>query len=947
MKRVIFLLLFGITASLLSAQSQKSTIKLRTAASDLVVEGKVVECQSFWNKDHTQIFTSNLIEVSKIFKGNLTGGTFEIITKGGQVDDRFSIVSHQTTFKKGMEGMFFCKKASKETGLGKSENPVFVTGLHQNAFVQYHYEKFNPPATDESRAYQNIKKEIEDEIVLSAREPVRKLKANTVEARLEKIFKVQSEKILSPTPGIFFTFKNVSLSNNFQNLSFDVYAHASENGLQFGKAAILINYSSDVFGENIVAEDKVAVSKGTIIQDSGYSLTTTDESNEEITIDVTSSFTSLSTNAYVLTTIPEQFCHIEIEIENFFALANIGFDDFGMTNKCWHFDQRSGKYILFDRLVVENPITESLTEDPPFIYYNLDSIRVTGSGADQFLEFNLLASSNVTYTRLSVADIFISYNITAFDPLSVPSFTLDPAFDVLGYGSTVLPYYPTNIVQFTIAQDNLVDSTKHVPVGPTPKILGRVKMDIADCTENADIRFVDSLMSNLQFYFGGTPIPLLGYEIGEEGNPDVYDQFLCVSNAPIITKIYPVKLRAGVGDTLTIIGKGFKPFTDLGRGFFRDAGLTDSLLYNNAYIDDYVLYTDTLIKVYVPSSLSGSQNGAGSGKIKVENSLNKIATSDNPINIIYSITNTREPDTAYRISFINQNGIGGYTFEMDTQLETEGAGACIKKAIDAWKCLTGVNWSFKEIAEVEQTFSSDDGKSVILIGDTILPDTSGYNILMRTSLSGYIRECNNGSKKIYYIDYMDIDVNPYNSFAYDCSDIDTIGSITDFFSPLLHELGHCHMLEHNVEEDEIMHTYLIYPSLDSPSFNDVAGGKDVIDFSLNWQSIGSCASIMIHDTVSCGTNSIHEQIANTNKVLVYPNPFSNSINIKIKGADYQDFKVQIFDLTGRVLYSADIDDVQSADMVYQINPGKELPPGVYTIRISSINSTYSTIIIKG
>ena len=37
----------------------------------LIAEGKVIEKKSFWNNEHTMIYTANTIEVYKLFKGNL------------------------------------------------------------------------------------------------------------------------------------------------------------------------------------------------------------------------------------------------------------------------------------------------------------------------------------------------------------------------------------------------------------------------------------------------------------------------------------------------------------------------------------------------------------------------------------------------------------------------------------------------------------------------------------------------------------------------------------------------------------------------------------------------------------------------------------------------------------------------------------------------------------
>lgn len=946
MKHIIFttlLLVFGFS---LNAQNTSNPIGFRTERSELVVEGRVINCRSFWNESHTQILTSNLVEVFKVFKGkDFNKETIEIITLGGTVGDRFSIVSHQKTFKPGMEGVFFCNANRKLSSMRQAGEASFVLSFPETGFVQYFFEKFNPPAADDSKSYKDIPKEIYDEIVLSAREPVRKIKANTVEGKLQNILNLSNPENLNTT-AITFSFENVSLTNNFQNISFDVYVKSSENGLKFGRALVLIKYASDVFGESVVANQNISVSKGTVLQNAAYSIAESDQDTEKLLLDVTSNFLSPG-DAYTLTTIPEQFCHIDLTIDNFFALANIGFDDFQMSGNSWYFDPSTKEYILFDRVAVENPIIKTNVEDPAYIFYQIDSICVTSDATKMYLEYDISASSNVTWTRLSIADIFISFNALGFGNPPNVTIALYPEFANPGYTTNILPYAPENLFQVTIAQDDLTDSTKHVPIGLDPKRIGRLKMEIKDCSENAGLYFVDTLMNGLQYYFGGVPIPLIAYDFGEEGNAGYYDQFLCIPNAPIITKIYPKDLSAGIRDTLTIEGKGFKTDDGVGRVFFRNAGFTDTAVYSHAYIEDYVLYTDTIIKLYVPSDLYDSPvNGAASGKIKVENNLNGIATSDDPINIIFSVTNIREADTAYRISFINQNGLGGYSFEMSYQLELEGAGPCIKKAVETWRCLTNVNWSFIDSALVNTQLSSDDGKCMVFIGDTIPPDSSGSNFLMRTYLAGYRKICNTGAQEVYYIDNMDVEVNPYYTFSYDCADIDTVGVVSDFFSILLHELGHCHMLGHNIEEDEVMYTFE-NPSVDMPDFNDVLGGKDVIEFSLGWQATGSCSSISIHDTVSCKTNFVNDYDGNKYSLSIYPNPFSDDINIEIGSTTLPKLLIDVFDLTGRSIFSREINNVEQVGQPVIISLTKEIPPGPYIIRITTKNNSFSTIIIKG
>jgi hypothetical protein len=949
MKKTISFLLFCFIAFTINAQTRKS-VQQRTAVSDLVVEGKVVECQSFWNEEHSQIFTSNLIQVFKLFKGNLVGDKFEIITNGGMVDDRFTIVSHQTTLKEGMEGVFFCKIKDTLSNLGKTANKPSVMVASETGFIQYYFERFNPPAADKLTSYKNLKNDIWDEVVLSCREPVRTIKPNTLESKVQKIFNIfpEDNADFATGPVLSFTFKNVSFSNNYKNITFDVFAKCSETGIKFGKSKVFVDYSSEVFGENAVAAGKIIVSKGDIIQNSAYSIASSDASTETVLIDVTSSFTSPS-DAHTLTTIEEQFCHVELEIESLLALANIGFDQFQMSGNSWYYDPTTSRYLPFERVSTEGPIKGA--EDPnniALINYEFDNISVSESGTDKFLEFDINGYSNVPWTRLSFSSVFFSYDTTAFGYVPQSNggltYSINPALRSLGYDSAATQFLDGHIRMLAIQDEP--DSLKYFQMPTTPVNIFHCKLKILNCDAHAGIGFSLEYMNIFPtYYYASLPVGYIEYSRTEEALSSFYDQVLCKENAPIITNIYPKSISAGIRDTLTIEGKGFITDDGVGRVFFRDAGFTDSMVFNHAYIEDYILYTDTLIKLYVPSSLVDSDNGAASGKVKVENNLNGIATSDDPINIVFSVTNIREPDTAYRISFINQNGLGGYTFEMDYQLELEGAGPCIKKAVETWKCLTGVNWSSIDSATVITNFSSDDGKCVVFTGDTIPPDSSG-GFLMRTYLAGYKKSCDNGSEIVYYIDNMDIEVNPYYNFTYDCSDVDTLGGIHDFYSILLHEFGHCHMLEHNVEDDEIMFTQW-NEYIDAPDFNDIIGGKNVIEFSLGWQSTGACSSISIHDTVSCKTNFVFENYDDKFPISIFPNPFLETFNIRVDANYFPSLQINVSDMAGRSIFSKNLENAEQATQSVTISLSKEIPPGPYIIRITTKNNSFGTIIIKG
>ena len=63
-------------------------LSARVQQAEAVFEGKVIAKKSFWNKQHTYIYTANTVEVYKIFKGNFTATQTEIITPGGVIGNK-------------------------------------------------------------------------------------------------------------------------------------------------------------------------------------------------------------------------------------------------------------------------------------------------------------------------------------------------------------------------------------------------------------------------------------------------------------------------------------------------------------------------------------------------------------------------------------------------------------------------------------------------------------------------------------------------------------------------------------------------------------------------------------------------------------------------------------------------------------------------------------------
>lgn len=104
----IFLLCLFLAAAICRAQGLypvSGDEKVRNAS--LIVEGKVISRSSFWNPSHTMIYTSNEVEVYKIFKGSLQKNTVNVVTIGGAVGNHVIQATHLLELNKDDIGMFF------------------------------------------------------------------------------------------------------------------------------------------------------------------------------------------------------------------------------------------------------------------------------------------------------------------------------------------------------------------------------------------------------------------------------------------------------------------------------------------------------------------------------------------------------------------------------------------------------------------------------------------------------------------------------------------------------------------------------------------------------------------------------------------------------------------------------------------------------------------------
>ncbi|MCS6930210.1 MAG: IPT/TIG domain-containing protein [Saprospiraceae bacterium] len=105
--RILFLCLLVCVASSLYAQLYELPFEEPFQNSPLVVEGRIIAQQAMWDNPRQNIYTCNLVEVTRVYKGrNLVSKYLNVITLGGVVGDQLQVVSESVQYSVGDIGLF-------------------------------------------------------------------------------------------------------------------------------------------------------------------------------------------------------------------------------------------------------------------------------------------------------------------------------------------------------------------------------------------------------------------------------------------------------------------------------------------------------------------------------------------------------------------------------------------------------------------------------------------------------------------------------------------------------------------------------------------------------------------------------------------------------------------------------------------------------------------------
>jgi PKD repeat protein len=385
-----------------------------------------------------------------------------------------------------------------------------------------------------------------------------------------------------------------------------------------------------------------------------------------------------------------------------------------------------------------------------------------------------------------------------------------------------------------------------------------------------------------------------------------------------VTGFSPSTISAGTQSVLTINGTGFGVRKPSSTVQFRDANSTNSSNCVSVPDSSYILsWTNTQIKVIVPGASAFRQGGSGSGVVKVIDGDGNIITSSMSINISYNQFEYKKR----RIALIGQNGSGGYTFTLNSNFSgNTNAKETFQRALDQWRCSTGVNAIISSSTTSTVCNSQSDNMNVVSFADANCPLPAGA---LGTTYSTYSL-CSNSP---IMPDGMDMIFNPDANFYMGTAA--PASNQYDFESVALHELGHAFGQGHHSSGTEVM-----YPSIANgftkrvlnPA-SDIANIKEVI--SLSTAAVSTCGFSKFTAVAPCAVSFTANFTADK---FMGCAPLTINFTDKTTGSPTQ--------------WKWDIDNNGTVDYTAQ-NPSHTFTtPGHYSIKLIASNAASKDSIIK-
>lgn len=543
------------------------------------------------------------------------------------------------------------------------------------------------------------------------------------------------------------------------------------------------------------------------------------------------------------------------------------------------------------------------------IFYKLSNFTISGSN-QKYLEFDVTVKDDIGTKYLDQSAVRLTYDTVIFGQkivdnnnilVSRGSINADP-----NCYSSPSPSDANNNTVLITAFETTYSQCKN-QVLTAAQTLMHLKIKIKDCSLPGEVALEDTIT------FFGTGL-ISEYSAYADFPNDTFQTYYAnvehnqIAQKPdckaTITNFSPKKVAGGIGDTLFIRGYQFGNIRGAGNVYFNNA---DDGGKSEVYLDaaDFALWSDTLIKILVPSydtakigNVAQAAQPLGTGLFRLVANDGTLDYSPEELIVEFSIQNNvdKKPYTLTPWTDFN----GAYIFRCDTGVANYKNGkmkTVLDKALRDWSCLTGINWYLGTDTIYTDSLVKLDTLCIIKFDSTL----ENENLAVTNSRLG---KCS--SEPVL----LESDIRINSNYDWFC---DTLaGSVPlnekDFYAVILHELGHAHNLKHIINPLAIMHystnTNTRKINLDSDS-SCKKGGNWVMGFSTDLVNIVNCNNISNISVTSdfCMETGIAKNKKNSGFAFTaFPNPTKNLLTIISENTINHTVNVLIRDITGKIIY---------------------------------------------
>jgi len=367
MKKVILILIFFSALQTSFAQRDFSFFRQQINEAEYIFEAKSLGFTCYWTTD-SQIYTSTILDITKIFKGDLKLGTVEIIGVGGNLDGNLQDNECTVKFPKDDWVICFAKKTKREVyNINKLENDIAIEIIKECeegiiyignlisidtkfGFIEPYAYGCKTHFLTERELYDALPKRIdknsmineteintytitpegrdkflrelhrsqgatESEIDTLLKNPLmeKQIYENIKQRNKKNKNKDGSSNKSSGAHQITYSFRNPKHSGT-SDFEFDIYVQGNNDSTYVTINIIYLNYDSEVFGND--AHIRTIVTQGDLMLQGRYYNPFINPYSDSILSINCALYDPLPHQRYHLTTTPKQLCHVKMTAQN-------------------------------------------------------------------------------------------------------------------------------------------------------------------------------------------------------------------------------------------------------------------------------------------------------------------------------------------------------------------------------------------------------------------------------------------------------------------------------------------------------------------------------------------------------------------------------------------------------------------------------------------------------